>query len=56
MMDRGTMRVVLNLGDAAVSLEGFRDYGMVLQSRDDICLESDTLQLPPSRLAVLSRQ
>jgi maltooligosyltrehalose trehalohydrolase len=56
MMDRGTMRVALNLGDAAVSLDGCRNYTMVLQSKDDICLESDTLQLPPSRLAVLSRQ
>jgi maltooligosyltrehalose trehalohydrolase len=56
VMDRDTMRVALNLGHAAVSIDGCRDYAIVLQSEDDICLESDTLQLPPSRLAVLSRQ
>jgi maltooligosyltrehalose trehalohydrolase len=56
VMDRDTMRVALNLGHAAVSIDGCRDYAIVLQSEDDICLESDTLRLPPSRLAVLSRQ
>lgn len=56
VMDRGTMRVALNLGDGAVSIKDCQNYRMVLPSADDICLESDTLQLPPSRLAVLSQE
>lgn len=56
VMDRGTMRVALNLGDRAVSIQDCQNYRMVLPSADDICLESDTLQLPPSRLAVLSQE
>jgi maltooligosyltrehalose trehalohydrolase len=55
VMDRGTMKVALNLGHTAVSIDGCGNCTMVLQSQDDICLESDTLQLPPSRFAVLSQ-
>ncbi|HEU4634761.1 MAG TPA: malto-oligosyltrehalose trehalohydrolase [Edaphobacter sp.] len=56
VMDRGTMRVAMNLGDAPASINGCQNYRMVLPSEDDICLEADTLQLPPSRLAVLSQE
>lgn len=56
VMDRETIRVVLNLGDAAASIENCQNYRMVLPSEDDICLESGTLVIAPSRFAVLSKE
>lgn len=56
VMDRGTIRVAVNLGEAPAFIKECQNYRMVLPSADDIRLESDTLQLPPSRLAVLSQE
>lgn len=55
VMDRGAVKVALNLGDASVALDGFKGYKMLLPSKDDILLDSETLRLPPARLAVLAR-
>jgi maltooligosyltrehalose trehalohydrolase len=55
VMDRESIRVALNLGKDFVALKKFQNYRMVLPSEDDIRLESDTLHLPPSRLAILSQ-
>lgn len=56
MMDRGVIRVALNLGDAEVVLEGFDGYSLILPSKNDIRLDSENLHLPAARLAVLSRE
>jgi maltooligosyltrehalose trehalohydrolase len=54
VMDRSTLRIALNLGGSAVSFDDCASYTMVLRSEDDVSLDGGNLNLPPSRVAILS--
>ncbi len=56
LMDRGQVRVMLNLGDRPVELENKTGFRLLLRSGDDIALRDGKVFLPSSRLAVLSAE
>ena len=53
IMNRDTMKIVCNLGDQAVDLQGFEGCQLILRSKDDIQLTGDKVYLPASRFAIL---
>jgi maltooligosyltrehalose trehalohydrolase len=55
-MDRGGVRVALNLGEEAVSFDVSEGFRVVLTSRDGIGAAEGTISLPPDTLAVLSNE
>jgi maltooligosyltrehalose trehalohydrolase len=54
IMDRDTMKIVCNLGDQAVDLDGCEGCQLILSSKDDIQLTGDKVYLPASRFAILA--
>jgi maltooligosyltrehalose trehalohydrolase len=54
VMDRGEVRVMLNLGEREVELACRRGQRLVLGSGADIAAADGVVRLPPARLAVLS--
>jgi maltooligosyltrehalose trehalohydrolase len=56
LMDRGQMRVMLNLGGRPVELENKTGFRLLLRSGEDIALRDGKVLLPSSRLAVLSAE
>ena len=55
-MNRGTVRVVCNLGGEAVELPNMNGHRILLASSPDIKLSSAAVQLPKHSLAVLLRE
>jgi maltooligosyltrehalose trehalohydrolase len=56
MMDRGQVRVMLNLGDRRVALDCKEGYRLALRSNDDVALQEGKIVLEPSRLAILTSE
>jgi maltooligosyltrehalose trehalohydrolase len=56
VMDRGQVRVMLNLGERSVELDNKAGFQMVLRSGDGVELQDGKVVLPPSRLAILSAE
>jgi len=55
-MDRGGVRVVLNLGEAPASFEVPEGFRVALASRDGMGAVAGKISLPPDTLAVLSSE
>jgi maltooligosyltrehalose trehalohydrolase len=55
-MDRGGVRVVLNLGEDVASFDVPEGFRVALVSRDGIVVAEQKILLPPDTLAVLSRE
>jgi maltooligosyltrehalose trehalohydrolase len=56
MMDRGKVKVLCNMGEAPVVLEGDAGYRLVLRSSNLVLAEGERIVLPPSGFAVLSAE
>lgn len=56
VMERGTVSVMLNLGQDPVELECRSNDRMVIHSGDGIRMRGERVLLPPSRLVILSRE
>ena len=56
VMDRGRVKVLCNLGDAPVELEGEAGYRLVLRSNDGVLAEGERVVLPPAGFALLSAE
>ncbi|WP_260703797.1 malto-oligosyltrehalose trehalohydrolase [Edaphobacter flagellatus] len=56
VMERGDVSVMVNLGQMPVELSCRREDRMVLHSGDGVAMQDEMVLLPPSRLAILSRQ
>jgi maltooligosyltrehalose trehalohydrolase len=55
-MDRGNVRVVLNLGDGDASFEMPEGFRVALKSRNGVSVLDAKVLLPPKTLAVLSSE
>ena len=55
-MDRGKIRVCLNLGSETREMENERGLSLVMGSRQDVRLEGGKVMLPSSTLAILSEE
>ncbi|NYF79405.1 malto-oligosyltrehalose trehalohydrolase [Granulicella arctica] len=55
-MDRGSVRIVCNLGDQMVELENLDGLSIRLASQQGIALTARGIRLPPDSLAVLSSE
>jgi len=56
VMERGQVKVLINLGSAPMTFANLDSSTLVLASGNDVHRESDSVFLPPNRLAVLSHQ
>ena len=56
VMDRDKVRVLCNMGDSVVELEGEEGYRLVLGSHDGIAVRGVKVMLPPAGFAVLSAE
>jgi len=56
VMDRDKVRVLCNVGDSVVELEGEEGYRLVLGSHDGIAVRGVKVMLPPAGFAVLSAE
>ena len=55
VMDRDKVKVLCNMGDSVVELEGEEGYRLVLGSHDGIAVRGVKLMLPPAGFAILSK-
>jgi maltooligosyltrehalose trehalohydrolase len=53
-MERGLVKVLVNLSDEAVKFANAEGFALVLSSKEDVLAQKDEVLLPPNRLAVLS--
>lgn len=53
-MERGLVKVLINLSDEAVKFANAEGFALVLSSKEDVLAQRDEVLLPPNRLAVLS--
>lgn len=54
VMERGKVRVLMNLGGQTLTLANPENYPLVICSKDDVVAQGSEVLLPPKRLAVLS--
>jgi maltooligosyltrehalose trehalohydrolase len=55
-MERGQVRVLINLGNAPMTFANMDGRALILASGNDVHAEGDSVFLPPNRLAVLSNE
>jgi maltooligosyltrehalose trehalohydrolase len=55
-MERGRVKVLLNLGNAAAEFENPGRLPLVLASNGDVAMTEERVVLPPDRLAILSSE
>ncbi len=54
IVERGQVRVLVNLGEQTLSLPNTEGLPLVLSSKNDVVVKGSEVRLPPNRLAVLS--